>query len=46
MVWKLAFPSPVLMQKVNRFLMLTKEGDTTAPAATTHCATCAAPAPG
>src|SRR5581483_10295463 len=27
MVWKLAFPSPVLMQKINRFLMLTKEGD-------------------
>lgn len=30
MVWKLAFPSPVLMQKVNRFLMLTKEGDASA----------------
>jgi ABC-type transport system substrate-binding protein len=27
MVMKLAFPSPVLMQKINRFLMLTKEGD-------------------
>jgi len=27
MVWKLAYPSPVLMQKVNRFLMMTKEGD-------------------
>jgi peptide/nickel transport system substrate-binding protein len=30
MVWKLAFPSPVLLQKVNRLLMLTKEGDATA----------------
>lgn len=27
MVWKLAFPSPVLFQKINRYLMLTKEGD-------------------
>ena len=31
MVWKLAYPSPVLMQKINRFLMLTKEGDATLP---------------
>jgi ABC-type transport system substrate-binding protein len=31
MVWKLAFPSPVLFQKMNRLLMMTKEGDTALP---------------